>query len=103
MTKSRPASGDCHETPISAGSLNPSEGLTNVQIGNVLGVTDQTTRKWRNRLSRHRLDGLYDEPHSVRPRCIDDDAAAEVVRKPLEEKPRDAIQWNTCSVGQATG
>ena len=27
------------------------EGLTNVQIGTVLGVTDQTARKWRNRFA----------------------------------------------------
>ena len=42
--------------------LLAAEGLTNVQIGKALGVTDQTTRKWRNRFAAQRLDGLDDEP-----------------------------------------
>ena len=83
--------------------LLAAEGLTNVQIGSVLGVTNQTARKWRNRFAEHRLDGLDDEPRSGRPRRIDDDAVAEVVRKTLEEKPRDATQWSTRSMAQATG
>ena len=83
--------------------LLAAEGLTNVQIGSVLGVTSQTARKWRNRFAEHRLDGLDDEPRSGRPRRIDDDAVAEVVRKTLEEKPRDATQWSTRSMAQATG
>ena len=78
-------------------------GLTNVQIGRALGVTDQTARKWRNRFAEHRLDGLVDEPRSGRPRRIDDAAVAEVVRKTLEEKPRDATHWSTRSMAQATG
>ena len=83
--------------------LLAAEGLTNVQIGNVLGVTDQTARKWRNRFAEHRMDGLDDEPRSGRPRRIDDDAVAEVVRKTLEEKPRDATQWSARSMARATG
>ncbi len=83
--------------------LLAAEGLTNVQIGSVPGVTKQTARKWRNRFAEHRLDGLDDEPRSGRPRRIDDAAVAEVVRKTLEEKPRDATQWSTRSMAQATG
>ena len=52
--------------------LLAAEGLTNVQIGSVLGVTDQTARKWRNRFAEHRLDGLDDEPRSGRPRRTHD-------------------------------
>ena len=65
-------------------------GLTNAQNGTALNVIDQTARKWRNRFAEHRLDGL-------------DDAVAEVVRKTLEEKPRDATHWSTRSMAQATG
>ena len=83
--------------------LLAADGLTNVQIASVLGVTDQTARKWRNRFAEHRLAGLDDEPRSGRPRRIDDTAVAEVVRKTLEEKPRDATQWSTRSMAQATG
>ena len=65
--------------------LLAAEGLTNLQIGDALELTGQTARKWRNRFAEHRLDGLSDEPRSGRPRHIDDDAVAEVVRKTLEE------------------
>ena len=83
--------------------LLAADGLTNVQIGTVLGVTDQTARKWRNRFAEHRMDGLDDEPRPGRPRRIDDDAVAEVVRKTLEEKPCDATQWSARSMARATG
>ena len=69
----------------------------------MLGVTNQTARKWRNRFAEHRMDGLDDEPRPGRPRRIDDDAVAEVVRKTLEEKPCDATQWSARSMARATG
>ena len=83
--------------------LLAAEGLTNVQIGKVLGVTDQTARKWRNRFAEHRMDGLEDAPRSGRPRRIDDDAVADLIRRTLEETPRDATQWSTRSMARATG
>ena len=91
------------EIKLSGDERSELEGLTNVQIGNVLGVTNQTARKWRNRFAEHRMDGLDDEPRSGRPRRIDDDAVAEVVRKTLEERPRDATQWSARSMARATG
>ena len=48
------------------------------------------------------MDGLEDETRSGRPRCIDDDAVAEVIRKTLEETPRDATHC-TRSMARATG
>ena len=70
--------------------LLAAEGLTNVQIANTLGINSHTARKWRNRFAEQRMDGLEEETRSGRPRCIDDDAVAEVIRKTLEETPRDA-------------
>ena len=67
--------------------LLAAEGLTNVQIANALGINSHTARKWRNRFAEQRMDGLEDETRSGRPRCIDDDAVAEVIRKTLEETP----------------
>ena len=78
------------------------EGLTNAQIGTVVGVTDQTARKWRNRFAAQRLDGLHDESRSGRPRRIEDDVA-EVIRKTLEETPSDATHWSTRAMARATG
>ena len=83
--------------------LLAAEGLTNVQIANALGINSHTARKWRNRFAEQRLEGLDDEARSGRPRCIDDDAVAEVIRKTLEETPRDATHWSTRSMARATG
>ena len=83
--------------------LLAAEGLTNVQIANTLDINNLTARKWRNRFSEQGMDGLEDEPRPGRPRCIDDDAVAEVVRKTLEEKPRDATHWSTRSMARETG
>ena len=49
------------------------------------------------------MAGLEDETRSGRPRCIDDDAVAEVIRKTLEATPRDATHWSTRSMARATG
>ena len=49
------------------------------------------------------MNGLQGEPRPDRPRLIDDDAVAEVVRKTLEEKPRDATHWSTRSMARKTG
>ncbi len=83
--------------------LLAAEGLTNVQIANALDINNLPARKWRNRFAEQGMDGLEDEPRPGRPRCIDDDAVAEVVRKTLEEKPRDATHWSTRSMARETG
>ena len=83
--------------------LLAAEGLTNMQIANTLGINNLTARKWRNRFAEHRMDGLQEERRPGRPRRIDDAAVAEVVRKTLEEKPRDATHWGTRSMARETG
>ena len=86
--------------------LPVAEGLTNVQIANTLGINNLTARKWGNRANGLRntaWTGLQDEPRPGRPRRIDDDAVAEVVRKTLEEKPPDATHWSTRSTARQTG
>ena len=82
--------------------LLAAEGPTNVQVANALGINSHTDRKWRNRFAEQRMDGLEDETRSGRPRCINDDAVAEVIRKTLEETPRDATHWSTRSMARAT-
>jgi len=49
------------------------------------------------------VDGLLDEPRPGGPRRVGDAAVERVIVKTLESKPRDATQWSTRSMAQATG
>ena len=62
-----------------------------------------TVRKWRNRFSVDRLDGLVDEPRPGRPRTINDAKVEEVIVKTLESTPRDATHWSTRSIAREVG
>jgi transposase len=83
--------------------LAAAEGLSSSQIGRDLGVSVATVRKWRNRFSRDRLDGLVDEPRPGRPRTITDAKVDEVIVKTLESTPRDATHWSTRAMAREVG
>ncbi len=57
---------------------------------------------WRNQFAELRPDGPDDQSRSGRPRRIRDDATAEMVRKTLDDEPRDATCRSTRSIAQAT-
>src|SRR3546814_362845 len=63
-------------------------GLDNKAIAHRIGAVENTVGKWRRRFAEQRLDGLYDEPRSGRPREIGDDEVAETIRLTLETTPR---------------
>lgn len=79
------------------------QGLTYAQIGEELGVREQTVLKWRGRFLRRRLAGLHDAPRPGVKKTITDERVAEVVRKTLEEKPPDATHWSLRSMEAASG
>jgi len=79
------------------------EGRANTDVAEALGVTYQTVGKWRQRFIDRRVDGLLDEPRPGGPRRVGDAAVERVIVKTLESKPRDATQWSTRSMAQATG
>lgn len=79
------------------------EGRDNTDVAEALGVTYQTVGKWRQRFIDRRVEGLLDEPRPGGPRRIGDTAIERVIVKTLESKPRDATQWSTRSMAQATG
>ena len=66
--------------------LRASDGLNNCEIADVVGVTRQTVRTWRERFAKHRLDGLDDEPRCGAPRKIGDDRIEAIVVKTLEDR-----------------
>jgi len=79
------------------------EGLSNVAVGEQLGVHPVTVAKWRTRFAARRLEGLSDEPRPGVPRTITDEQVEQVIVKTLEETPPDATHWSTRSMARATG
>jgi transposase len=78
-------------------------GLSNVTVGEQLGVHPVTVAKWRGRFATRRLEGLADEPRPGVPRSITDTQVEQVIVKTLEETPADATHWSTRSMARATG
>ncbi len=83
--------------------LLAADGKSNLNIADILAVTPLTVSKWRKRFAGQGLDGLHDEPRPGAPRKLSDDAVAAVVRKTLEETPRDATHWSLRSMADAVG
>lgn len=83
--------------------LLSAEGLSGTAIAERLGITHQTVGKWRRRFLADRLEGLVDEPRPGAPRTISDKQVEKVIRKTLEQTPREATHWSTRSMAKATG
>ena len=83
--------------------LRAADGLNNCEIADVVGVTRQTVRTWRERFAKDRLDGLDDEPRCGAPRKIGDDRIEAIVVRTLETKPKNATHWSTRGMAKATG
>src|SRR6266536_2687628 len=79
------------------------EGLSNVAVGEHLGVHPVTVAKWRGRFATRRLEGLADEPRPGVPRTITDAQVEQVIVKTLEATPTGATHWSTRSMARATG
>jgi putative transposase len=79
------------------------EGQSNGQIARRLHWTNATVGKWRRRFVEHRLAGLYDELRPGRPRSIDDDRIAALLKRTLSRKPAGATQWSVRQAAQASG
>src|SRR5437899_12390428 len=70
-------------------------GLDNETIGAELGITRQKAGRWRSRFAELGLEGiLKEEQRSGRPLSISQKKKAAIVRKTLDEKPANAMQWS---------
>src|SRR6266540_4077715 len=63
------------------------QGLSNVAVGEHMGVHPATVAKWRRRFATRRLEGLGDEPRPGVPRTITDTQVERVIVTILEEAP----------------
>jgi putative transposase len=72
-------------------------GEPNSAVAERLRVTQATVGKWRKRFVEHRLSGLYDELRPGKPRTIDDERVAELIRKTLHTSPLTAPLIGACA------
>jgi transposase len=84
-------------------ALAAADGRSNAAIATDLRVTVPTVRKWRDRFSDRRLEGLADEPRPGAPRTITDERVEAAVTRTLESKPAHATHWSTRSLANELG
>jgi transposase len=83
--------------------LAAADGHANATIAADLRVTVPTVRKWRERFSDRRLEGLVDEPRPGTPRTITDQQVENAVTRTLESKPVNATHWSTRTLARELG
>ena len=82
--------------------LLAAQGIKNLEIADRLDVSRLTVGKWRRQFASEGLRGLSDMPRSGRPRSVSDEKVAEVIRRTLETKPRDATHWSSRAMAEET-
>ena len=78
-------------------------GEPNSEIAKRLGLTRATVGKWRARFLEQRINGLHDELRPGKPRTIDDERVAELIKTTLHTKPVDgSTHWSVRTVAAET-
>jgi putative transposase len=79
-------------------------GASNSEISERLQIGKATVGKWRRRFIDRRLSGLYDELRPGKPRSIDDEQVAALLRKTLHTKPGNGgTHWSVRTIAGETG
>ena len=78
-------------------------GRSNTEIAERVQWTKATVGKWRKRFIDRRVAGLYDELRSGRPRSIEDEKIAVLLRRTLSRKPKAATHWTVRGAAAASG
>ena len=73
---------------------------SNAVVATRLGVGPHTIGKWRKRFIADRIEGLYDEMRTGRPRTVEDEAVAELITKTLARKPKTATHWSVRAIAK---
>ena len=78
--------------------------MENQEIATQLGITRQKAGRWRDRFAQHGLSSIEkDAPRSGRIPTISPRRQKAVIRKTLEEQPRQATHWSRQLMADATG
>lgn len=79
------------------------QGKSNTEVAERLHFSKATVGKWRQRFLQHRLSGLYDELRPGRPRSIEDDQIAALLKRTLSRKPAAGTHWSVRQAAHASG
>jgi putative transposase len=79
------------------------EGVSNSEIAGRLRWTQATVGKWRRRFLERRVQGLYDELRPGRPRSIEDEQVAALIKRTLSRRPKAGTHWTVRQAAQASG
>jgi putative transposase len=83
--------------------LAAAAGEANSVIAKRMQLTGATVGKWRRRFIARRINGLYDELRPGKPRTIDDERVAELIKTTLHTKPADgSTHWSVRGVAAET-
>lgn len=82
--------------------LMSSQGISNKQIAERVGLSQPSVAKWRKRFLDGGLQGLHDELRSGKPRSISDEKIAALVKKTLKTKPKGSTHWSIRSMAKET-
>jgi len=77
--------------------LLTADGIAPSVIGEQLGVSQPTIRKWRARYAEEGLAGLRNEPRPGRPRTLDDQRVADLLNQALQTRPSKQTHWSVRS------
>lgn len=84
--------------------LAASKGKSNEIIARELGCSKVRVGKWRSRFARLRMSGIEKDAHrSGRPADVRHANAEEIVRKTIQEKPKDHTHWSTRVLAKELG
>ncbi len=76
--------------------LHAAAGMLNKEIAEKLETQQKTVSLWRKRFSEERIAGIEkDAPGRGRPRTIDEETVAEIIRITTQEDPPNATHWST--------
>jgi putative transposase len=82
--------------------LLSAEGVSNTEIAVRINTSQPTVCQWRKRYIQRGIQGLHDELKPGRPRSIEDDKVAMVIRRTLDSKPKEATHWTLRSMARKT-
>jgi len=69
-----------------------------------LDLTKATVGKWRLRLNERRIPGLYDDVGPDKPRSVDDERVAQLIKTTLHTKPANgSTHWSVRPMATDTG